>query len=388
MIKNAILYCIFFFLTFSKSYSDSFIPGDNLSVSVLNAHLSNGNTLLLIEFSGEAKTFPVEIRVKQERTRQNIILKKTGIEIVEGESKSLLSLPLILYPGNFLITVEVADPGRQLFFVKSLLFQCNPPSGQPWLSDIRFFTCPDEKPLVSENMSSRSDQLHFAADLRSKRDELLAARAVLFRKDASGSGLPKYVSVEQISSVLDPLRSDIFEDDFSLKGLEPGEYLVELYLYRREKLFLAVNRSFRIRWPGLDALLANPDSAFQLMSPVSPHFILSELSKRNSEEEKRTALLEYWKKMNQRGGSFPTQAMESYFSRLDEAAEKFPQPSHPWENDRVKAYLCFGQPDLRKNVTIANIETEIWYYDAWGLKIRFRKENRLWKTMEQTGPKV
>ncbi len=340
------------------------------SFRLINVNEKDGNVMLHAQVPPENGQIQLEIRERKGGT----LIRKF---VAENKGESKWSKIFSLQTGNYFCSLEFMGSDGKLVYQENI-FSCEPAGTSPWLGDPLLISCPDERPILSGILPGYANVIRFEAAFFPGGKEKTPVRAVLFRREKSGTDLAMYVSISQIKEVLDK-GMRVFSGEFLVSDLEPGEYLLELYLYSSNKLSVAVNRPFRFEWNGFHSLQSNPDSAFQLMEAICEGPILEHWRKLPEKEGKWNALLNFWYAHDPPNSPYPGFAMEQYFNKFADATKVFPKGYPIWEPKRMKTYLWYGKPDEQRFVNDSGQETEIWYYSSWGMNIPFKKAETKWK---------
>jgi GWxTD domain-containing protein len=225
-------------------------------------------------------------------------------------------------------------------------------------------------PLIAANLPGDSTVLRFRLDYFQPSGKPFTLRAILHRQERAESedDARRYVSVQQQTQALYP-KASLGEvlGSFSMEGLPPGPYLLELLALDDEQLLGATSTEFLLEWRGRRALEARPDSFLRLMSPLAEGSWLQRALAQGDSRRQQAALLDYWVQHREDPEDYPTRALESYFLQVETATKRYGLSPEGVPSTRAQAQVRLGLPDRIRRTGAK----EIWEYDSYLLQLEF-----------------
>lgn len=117
------------------------------------------------------------------------------------------------------------------------------------------------------------------------------------------------------------------------------------------------------QWLDMPASLLNIDVAIDMMRFIVDNDQLREL-KSGSESEKERKFREFWEERDPTPDSEYNELMTEYYSRIDQAYQRFTTPQQPgYETDQGQALILYGEPlDITRELPTDRPTREIWEY--------------------------
>ncbi|MCB9235441.1 MAG: GWxTD domain-containing protein [Bacteroidia bacterium] len=389
-----IFLAIFLFVGLHLQSQKMYEPG--FEASCLNFDFREFNCQLYLDLKGES--FALEDG--QARLQIEISVRKAGSAFVEKRKvmeetpffgpklelpEILLNYPLRLEPGLYSIGVEVRDQIFNRIHFREIAFRCADQNQADFSwSDINLLRnselIPEEAvtTVIGDILPPATTKIRFIAEARGIEGAKLTANVVLFRRNHNPGAIHtlRFTSLSQVSQALTLEDGNAqFSHQFEMDSLSSGEYLVEIYLYREKELVATQSRTFVLVWRGLDGILQNLEEVIPEMALVTDQAnIDSLLGLKGKAREK--AFLNFWSLRNSPQAQAPTDALESYFERINYIKTHFQEDLPGWKTDRGKIWFFYGKPDKISSSTYRGAAIETWEFKQWALKFVFvRKGN-------------
>lgn len=138
----------------------------------------------------------------------------------------------------------------------------------------------------------------------------------------------------------------------------------------RLKVFIKLNgnsasseRMFKMRWIGMSNFIDNLDEAIEQLKYIAPQGVIKTLRK-GTQQEKKKAYLEFWKKKDPTPNTRENELMNEYFRRVQYSNEHFSGFQKGWRTDMGMIFILFGPPNdvERYPFEIQSKPYEIWHY--------------------------
>ena len=329
-----------------------------------------------------------EISLYEEEGHKEIIREKRKRNIwfskrIKGNVDTM-EFNFKLPAGKYRIGIEVIDEYGKKHYFQELAYEVADPDMSNTLADIVLYhdigsASRDLYPLISNTLMADISRIVFSSEAFLEPNQPYQGRAVLLKKkDKTGLlNAQHYTSIYLVNRRWNTDSSMVeFRGEFPIRDLDPGEYLLEVYLYNKNKLVAQESKSFIKKWDKYYLIFGDPDKYIERMSLIADQGLIYSLLAIENNEDKGQALEKFW--MNRYPES-ETQAwihMEKYYQKVDLVEQKMSVFGDTWDSDRGKTYFHYGAPDEVAEEEIGNIFYEIWYYRQWAMKFIFKKQDQ------------
>lgn len=297
-----------------------------------------------------------------------------------------------LLPGLYSVSVDVFDRKSGRGHLSEFQFECRTPSTKAWISDIVLLQeregALDPQPLVGKSIGGITDRIRFQSDIYGNEEEVLTARAVLYRQQQPPPGsddrefmkVNQYSSAVQINEIIELKDGKSrFAGGIDLGELEQGSYLLEIFLYRDDSLIAEKNASFIIPWKRLKEVFLDLKLSISMMSHITSPSTIEELLGIKEEGIRIAKFMSFWEDRADPNLEDASAPLERYFTRIFYANEYFSEPElDGWQTARGKAYTLYGSPDDQFNREWNGNIYEIWSYEDRGLDFVFLSREGHW----------
>ncbi len=161
-------------------------------------------------------------------------------------------------------------------------------------------------------------------------------------------------------------------------ALTVGDYALTIRLERPDGTLVAeTDRSFSVRWMGLDAQIADLDQAISQLRYVARDRDVRAMRRAESPDERLRLFRAFWDERDPSPGTPRNERMEEYYYRVAYANERYSRLRDAgWSTDRGEVYIRFGEPD-EVEVHPFNFGTrpyQVWTYYRSGRRFIFVDE--------------
>lgn len=410
---RAVILLLGFLLSTSWAITQS---TEGLEVSCLQIQEPKSNTSLLLQLDPsmgaiEANGFletDLDVLIEfRDQARGHILLEKKFHESIQhdffsGKDPFFRSYNFQLPPGDYRVEVDIYDRKSQRNYLRSLDFTASIPGTQPWASDILLLQerdgALDPQPLVGQSIGGITDRLRFRTDISSPGDEVLTARAILYRQEDPPPGqddrermqISQYTSTFQMNEII-PLQAGqaTFSGGIDLDELDKGSYLLEIFVYRDDSLLVEQNTSFVLPWKRLKEVFLNLNASIDKMVYIAPPATIDRLKGIKDQGEQVGQFMAFWKERATPSQEEAEAPLERYFSRIFYVNNYFEEPDlEGWKTDRGRIFILYGSPDDQFNRVWDENIYEVWSYEDTGLKFAFKSEDKQWMQILPPPPLV
>jgi GWxTD domain-containing protein len=140
----------------------------------------------------------------------------------------------------------------------------------------------------------------------------------------------------------------------------------------------ATNRQIYVRWSGMPRSVKDLDVAIEQVRYIAKDDELSMLKDAETQEEKQTRFMEFWKKRDPNPNTPRNERMEEYYARVEYANKHFTHYIEGWRSDMGMVYIIFGAPS---NVDRHPFEVDSKPYEVWA----YYELNYSFVFIDQTG---
>jgi len=294
-------------------------------------------------------------------------------------------------PGAYTLLLEAADllagPAAAPFLAQQPLAVRRPTPGLLALGDITLLEGPPDtgpnpsatKPYLQPQLPAGATTLIFEAPLLAPAGPAKAytIRSILFRKapEQESNLAQRYLSVLQQNQVQTQAAGPgVFRSSFMVEGLQPGDYLLEVYVFDGENIVAETARPLVLAWPGLGPVLADVDLALRQLEPIVGTEQVAQWLALPDSTARRAALQAFWagRSPSPTSDDRPAGAQDLYYRAVDDANRLYSQPGQPgYQTDRGRTYVLYGPPAQTTSVTWAGLELESWLYTRYNLRFVF-----------------
>lgn len=156
-----------------------------------------------------------------------------------------------------------------------------------------------------------------------------------------GSPVATIESLDLVAG-MNPAAFRISTDDIKV-----GDYLLTVRLETETgELVAETEKSFSVRWMGLEGQIADLDQAIAQLRYVARDRDLRDIRAAETGEEKLRAFQEFWNRFDPTPGTSRNERMEEYYFRVAFANERYSRlRDSGWRTDRGEVFIRFGEPD-------------------------------------------
>ena len=140
----------------------------------------------------------------------------------------------------------------------------------------------------------------------------------------------------------------------------------------------ATNRLISVRWSGMPRSVKDLDVAIDQVRYIAKDDELSMLKDAQTQEEKQTRFMEFWKRRDPNPNTPRNERMEEYYARVEYANKHFTHYIEGWRSDMGMVYIIFGAPS---NVDRHPFEVDSKPYEVWA----YYELNYSFVFIDQTG---
>jgi GWxTD domain-containing protein len=140
----------------------------------------------------------------------------------------------------------------------------------------------------------------------------------------------------------------------------------------------ATSRQIFVRWSGMPRSVKDLDVAIDQVRYIAKDDELSLLKDAQTQEEKQTRFMEFWKKRDPNPNTPRNERMEEYYARVEYANKHFTRYIEGWRSDMGMVYIIFGAPS---NVDRHPFEVDSKPYEVWA----YYELNYSFVFIDQTG---
>jgi len=206
---------------------------------------------------------------------------------------------------------------------------------------------------LSMNSNNQQNSFTFHYYVKDKNDEIISEFTNNFAKPAASSAI-----------------------NFSIptSNLNPGEYALSVEIIDNDSQAKTSKRTlFAIDYSPGEPPLADADEALEMLKVIASRQEMKTL-KKNGQQNRREALINFWKSKDPTPGTTENEFMVEFYSRVDYANQAFTTTGREgWKTDRGKTLLRYGKPDRISSTASKQgwEQLEIWEYFRQDLKFVF-----------------
>jgi len=282
-------------------------------------------------------------------------------------------------PNKYHVRCEVIDQDSKKNYIREDLVNIEPLTEAVALSDLLLVSkqviVEGEKkivPNISRNVASQKEGMGLYFEVYS---------------DTAMSVLLNYVIIDTKS---EPVYSQAV--DYVLKkGSNPvqftmnntelsmGEYAIAVQVQDNAKNVMAQSeKKFVSRWVGVPASVKDLDKAVDQMVYIAKDSEVDHIKDAESQDEKLTRYLDYWKAKDPTPSTEQNEVFEEYYRRIGYANDHFKHYLEGWRTDMGMIYVTLGPPN---NVERHPFEFDSKPYEVWD----YYEINRRFVFVDQTG---
>ena len=138
------------------------------------------------------------------------------------------------------------------------------------------------------------------------------------------------------------------------------------------------NRHIVVRWSGMPQSVKDLNVAIDQVRYIAKDDELSVLKDAQTQEEKQTRFMEFWKRRDPNPSTPRNERMEEYYARVEYANKQFSHYIDGWRTDMGMVYIIFGAPN---NVDRHPFEVDSKPYEVWA----YYELNYSFVFIDQTG---
>lgn len=138
------------------------------------------------------------------------------------------------------------------------------------------------------------------------------------------------------------------------------------------------NRQIVVRWSGMPRSVKDLNVAIDQVRYIAKDDELSVLKDAQTQEEKQTRFMEFWKRRDPNPNTPRNERMEEYYARVEYANKQFSHYIDGWRTDMGMIYIIFGAPN---NVDRHPFEVDSKPYEVWA----YYELNYSFVFIDQTG---
>ena len=163
--------------------------------------------------------------------------------------------------------------------------------------------------------------------------------------------------------------------------LQVGDYELTIRLETPQgDLVSETTRAFAVRWMGLDAQIADLETAIAQLRYVARDRDIAAIRRAETPEIRARLFREFWDRRDPTPGTPRNEGMEEYYYRVAYANERYSRlRDRGWNTDRGEVYIRFGEPDFVEEhpFNYGTDPYQIWYYNGQGRRFIFVDQSRL-----------
>lgn len=198
-----------------------------------------------------------------------------------------------------------------------------------------------------------------------------AALVGLAPRQQADSGTP--VAVTEALSVEAGRTPAAFR--IATEGLQVGDYVLTVRLADAMGETLAeTDKSFSVRWMGLDSQIANLDEAIAQLTYLARPADIRAIRNAPTPEAQRRQFLAFWSERDPTPGTPRNESMEQYYFRVAYANDRYSRlRDRGWDTDRGEVFIRFGEPGYVEShpFDYGTRPYQIWTYPGQGRRFIF-----------------
>ena len=334
-----------------------------------------------------SRTFDRDVRVADYSATQN------------ADTEDRVVQTLDVAPGRYVVEVAVEDGSSGRAFTQEIGHVVRDVAdGRVQLSDPLLLSAYDPEaglstPIVGGAVSTEMDAFWISYDLYSEAPTDVQVTYVvteqnrvrerpsfreligLAERDQADLGTPVAVSEQiRVEAGRTPAAFRVDAGD-----LDVGEYALTVRLETTGGLTLAeAEKTFSVRWMGLDSQIADLDQAIEQLRYVAKDDEYQSIRRAETPEEQARMFLNFWRDRDPTPGTPRNEEMEQFYFRVAYANERYGRfRDSGWNTDRGEVFIRFGEPDYVENhpFNYGTKPYQIWSYYRAGRRFIFVDDN-------------
>ena len=360
----------------------------------------------LARTDGYRATYAVTVDVREadgDGRPGRLVLSRTAEHEVEvaaygatqdGGAASEATASLDVPPGRYAVSVTVEDEATGRAARREVLHTVRDVTGAVALSDPLLMRTYDAEtgagaPVVGAVVSTEAEAFWVACDVyadapaalrvtyvvteRSRVRERPSFGALLGLAPRERADLGTPVAVTEPLSVQGGRTPAAFR--ISAADLDVGDYALVVRLETSAGAVLdEAERSFAVRWTGLDRQLADLDEAVAQLRYVARESELEAIQNAATPEVRLRLFQQFWGTRDPSPGTPRNERMEEYYVRVASANERWGRArASGWSTDPGEVFIRFGEPDEveEHEATYGTRPYQEWRYYGQGLRFIF-----------------
>lgn len=294
---------------------------------------------------------------------------------------------VLLQPGRYAVDLSLQGEEGGGSFVKELELQVKSFDGQVSVSDLLVledYNTETGQMLPNVANTLGSDRVAFSVmyEVYVRQPRAVRVSRQVFRLangvEPSDGSEPDPDTVEMVfeeaeTKFLETRRSQHVVS-FPMDEMRLGRYLVRVSVKDEEDNVLDLSeRAFSVDWMGLADHISDIDEAIAQLQYIAKRKEIRYIREPESQSERLTRFLEFWRKRDPSPGTRRNERMEEYYFRVSHANRRYGSLIDGWKTDRGQVVVLFGEPDyVESHPYNFNVEPyEVWYYYSIGRRFIF-----------------
>lgn len=346
----------------------------------------------------------VDVREADEDGRPGrLVLSRTATHAVEvaaygatqdGGAASTETASLAVPPGRYAVTVTVEDEATGRAASRDALHTVRDVSRAVALSDPLLLKTYDPEagtgePIVGAVVSTEAEAFWVASDVYAPAPADLRVTYVVTERgrlrerpsfaDLVGLGSRERADLGTPVAVTEPLAARAGRTPAAFRvdaaDLGVGDYALVVRLETAEGALLdEAERSFAVRWTGLDRHLADLDEAVAQLRYVARESEIEAIRNAPTPQARLRLFQQFWNARDPSPGTARNERMEEYYVRVASANERWGRArASGWSTDPGEVFIRFGEPDEveEHGATYGTRPYQEWRYYGQGLRFIF-----------------
>lgn len=284
-----------------------------------------------------------------------------------------------LAPGEYFIKTTVVDKDSRREHSTGTNFTVKDFVSRPCMSDIMLVTrrtsVNDQKkivPNVSGNISESEGKIKLYFEIYS--DTLTSSLIEYEVFNNKQKSMVKKSGEQLLNKGKTQIYFVISDTSFGI-----GNYSLKVTLKDgNDDVISSASKLFYSRWVGLPSTVENIDDAIAQLVYIASPDEMQYMESGNTESNKTTRFLEFWKKKDPSPRNEENEVFEEYYRRVRFANENFSHYAEGWRSDRGMVYIILGAPN--------NIDRHPFEYDSKPYEIwQYYDLNKSFTFLDETG---
>lgn len=357
----------------------------------------NSNVQLYLKYeaaSSSNKSFYADIIfwTGEENSRKVFLRKESKIQTNRSQ---VFNFGFQIPEGTYRVDVDIYDKELEKYVHLTLdeKVQVNASNREALLSDIYLSYESDppiafRNPVLNQLLEVGTEELYYFLEVYTLNSRRLTTRATLYKESGNQAyrSTSAYTSLNQTSRQIltSPEQKGQFGDTLDLRGLQPGEYMIQVLIYDEDYLLSEENAWFVLGGDIKQRVLENLEESIRMLTYILPDSIVDQLLQEPIGDVKEVAFLNSWKRLYHKD----TEAkMEAYYAKMFEANRRFQDEEENgivlpgWQTERGRIFVQYGEP-TEKQIQIRGKPYLVWTYAKWSLSFLFEQQEQRYVLVE------